>query len=98
MRAATFRNNPELVSQWKEMLEKHELLKLVLETMDEEHPTRFMVQGNDVGEISPTMASIGYGETKGYSKYANGLRLLAIPMPKPTVLPEAEYIAEESVS
>lgn len=98
MRAAAFRSNPELVAQWKEMLEKHELLKLVLSVMDEEHPTRFMVQGDDTGEISPTMAAMSLGDTRGYSKYSNGLRLLGIPMPKPTVLPEADYLEEANIS
>lgn len=94
MRASEFRSDPSLVSQWAGMLENHELLKLVLGVMESEHPTRFIVQGDDSGDISPTMANIALGETRGYSKYSNGLRLLGMPQLKAQPMPEPTYQSE----
>lgn len=96
MRAAEFRNDPGLVSQWKEMLEKHDLLRLVMDTMEQEHPARFALNGDNTGDISPTRAGIELGMTRGYSKYSDTLRLLAVPMKQAQVLPETTYEGEET--
>ncbi len=95
MRAAEFRKDPALVGQWQEMMQNHALLKLVMEVMETEHPTRFIVQGDNDGDISPTMANIALGETRGYSKYANGLRMLATRPSEPKQLPETEYAPDQ---
>ena len=96
MRVSEFRNDPSLVSNWKDMLEKHGLLKLVLETMENEHPARFALNGDTTGDISPTRAGIELGMTRGYSKYSDTLRLLAVPMKQAQPLPETTYEEEET--
>ena len=73
------------------MLDKHGLLKLVLEVMETEHPARFALNGDNTGDISATRAGIELGMTRGYSKYADTLRLLAVPMQSPQPLPETSY-------
>lgn len=95
MRASEFRNDPGLVSQWKEMLEKHALLRLVMDTMEQEHPARFALNGDNTGDISPTRAGIELGMTRGYSKYSDTLKLLAVPMRAPQPLPETDYAGDE---
>lgn len=49
-----------------------------MQVMEENHPARFNVDGDVNGDVSPTQAAIQLGETRGYSKYSNGLRILAI--------------------
>ena len=96
MRAAEFRNDPSLVEGWSDMLQKHGLLKLVLETMENEHPARFALNGDTTGDISPTRAGIELGMTRGYSKYSDTLRLLAVPMKQAQPLPETTYEPQET--
>ena len=95
MTAGQFRRDKSLVDGWKEMLTKHELLKLVLNVMEESHPARHAILSDNNGDLSPTRAAIELGTTRGYSLYADTLKLLAVqsqqqqPIPEPTYEPEA---------
>lgn len=77
------------------MLDNHGLLQLVLQVLEEEHPARFALNGDNTGDISPTRAGIELGMTRGYSKYSDTLKLLAIPMRAPQPLPETDYSGDE---
>lgn len=95
MRASEFRNDPSLVTQWREMIDNHGLLRLVMDTMEQEHPARFALNGDNTGDISPTRAGIELGMTRGYSKYSDTLKLLATHMKAAQPLPETTYEPDE---
>jgi hypothetical protein len=91
MRMAAFRKDKGLVDNWGQMLKDHALLRLVLETLEEEHPARMAINGDNDGDISPTRASIELGTTRGYSLYADRLKMMAKPMITPQDMPETSY-------
>lgn len=78
------------------MLKSHELLRLVLfDVMETEHPSRYAIQGDNNADVSATRAAIELGLTRGYSQYADKLRLLAKVNPASGAEPETLYEAEE---
>lgn len=96
MTVAQFRANFDLTQQWKRELENNDLLKLVLfDVMTEAHPARFAIHGDKEDDVSPTRAAIELGLTRGFSKYADTLRLLSQPIPKNQPLGETVYAKEE---
>ena len=73
-----FRSDPQLPGQWAKELATNGLLRLVLfDVMEEAHPARYAVQADKDDDISPTRASIELGFTRGFSKYADTLKLLS---------------------
>jgi hypothetical protein len=80
-------------AQWANELANNQILQLVLQVMDDSHPARFALDGDRNDDVSPTRAAIELGLTRGYSKYADTLRLLARRKPKPADLGEPSYEA-----
>ena len=79
MTVEQFRQHKYLPTQWSHELRTNGLLQLVLEVLEEAHPTRFPVHTDLQDDISPTKAALQLGETRGYSKALNTLRVLATP-------------------
>jgi hypothetical protein len=52
----------------------------VIQVLEEAHPTRFSVHTDIQDDLSPTKAALQLGETRGYSKVLNTIRLLAEPL------------------
>lgn len=96
MTVAQFRAEKGLCEQWKEMLETHALLRLVLfDVMESSHPARYTIAGDNGGDISATRAAIELGTTRGFSMYGDRLKLLAVHAAKSrTELPETQYAGE----
>lgn len=94
MRASEFRKNTNLVSTMASELNT-EFWRTVLETMEEEHPARHAITSDNNGDLSPTRANIELGMTRGYSLYAERLRLLSKPIQPVSSLPEPSYEKEE---
>lgn len=59
--------------------------------MEDNHPARLRVQGDEKGDVSPTMAAIELGDTRGYSKYGNGLKILAQQLTQSADIGEPTY-------
>ena|SRR5437016_4743043 len=73
-----FRKDKKLVAQWEKELDKNGLLRLVLfDVMETWNPARHSIAGDNNADISPTRASIELGVTRGYSMYAERLKILA---------------------
>jgi len=85
-----FRKHQYLPGQWARELRTNGLLQLVLEVLEEAHPSRFPVHTDLQDDISPTKAALQLGETRGYSKVLNTLRKLAEPVVAMTT-PETTY-------
>lgn len=75
-----FRRHKYLPSQWSRELRTNGLLQLVIEVLEEAHPNRFPVHTDLQDDLSPTKAALQLGETRGYSKVMNTLRILAQPV------------------
>jgi hypothetical protein len=92
--ADQFRNHDYLPGQWAKELRTNGILQLVLELMEENHPARMVLHADNNGDMSPTRAAIELGVTRGYSKFGDTLKLLALrkftgrSMPEPTYAPE----------
>lgn len=69
----------------------------MLQVMEENHPARFVVNGDNNGDVSPTRAGIELGTTRGYSMYGDRLRLLAEPIRLPPDPGPPTYEKEEQV-
>ena len=92
MTVAEFRTDPQLPAMWRELIDKHELVKLVLfDVMENAHPAKYAIAGDSNDDVSPTRAAIELGLTRGYSKYGDTLRLLAIQVARPVAAPESTY-------
>jgi hypothetical protein len=89
-----FRSHDSYPILWARELENNTLLQTVLLVLDEAHPARFAIAGDNNADISPTRASIELGFTRGYSKCTDTLRLLAKPKGKPIDLGETVYAQE----
>jgi hypothetical protein len=63
--------------------------------MEENHPARFALAGDNNADVSPTRASIELGVTRGYSKYGDMLRLLAEPIKAVGDIGEPTYEKEQ---
>ena len=92
-----FRNDPSLVEMWQRELKTNELLKTVLEVMDFTHPARFALHGDKNEDISPTRAAIELGTTRGYSMYADRLKILATTPAKYQQVGESDYSSTEKL-
>lgn len=97
MTLAQFRNDTNLVASWAEERRTNKLLQLVEQTLEESHPDRFGLEADNNMDVSPTMAGIQLGKSRGYSLYAGRLKMLAEPLTskEKSSLPESEYKPEE---
>lgn len=78
MTVEQFRSHDSLPVEWAKELQNNYLLRTVLfDVMEESHPSRFALNGDANEDVSPTRAAIELGLTRGYSKYADTLKLLA---------------------
>jgi hypothetical protein len=75
-----FRRHKYLPSQWRQLLATNGILQAVIAVMEDNHPARYAIRGDRDEDVSPTRAAIELGLTRGYSKYGDTLRLLAIPV------------------
>jgi hypothetical protein len=91
-----FRRDKGLVDSWGEMLKNHELLRLVLGVLEESHPARHSITSDNNGDLSPTRAAIELGTTRGYSLYADRLKMLAVQSKPQQPLPEPSYEPAEA--
>ena len=69
----------------------NEILRLVLGVMEENHPARYAILGDKDEDVSPTRAAIELGLTRGYSKFGDTLRRMAIPVLRPEPLGKPTY-------
>lgn len=74
-----FRRHKYLPSQWRKELATNGILQAVLQIMEDNHPSRYAIRGDKEDDVSPTRAAIELGLTRGYSKFGDTLRLLAVP-------------------
>jgi hypothetical protein len=99
MTVAEFRNNFELTRQWAGLLASNDILRVVLfDVMENAHPARFAITGDNNADVSPTRAAIELGFTRGFSKYADTLRLLSKATAKTEEVGEPTYQQEEPVN
>jgi hypothetical protein len=75
-----FRRHKFLAGQWAKELETNGILRTVLGLMEDNHPARYAIRGDKDEDVSPTRAAIELGLTRGYSKYGDTLRILAMPL------------------
>jgi hypothetical protein len=80
MTVEEFRKHKFLPSQWRRELATNGILQAVLQLMEETHPARMAIRGDNNEDVSPTRASIELGMTRGYSLFADRLRVLAVPI------------------
>jgi hypothetical protein len=78
MTVEQFRRHKYLPAQWRKELATNGILQAVLEVMEDNHPARFAIRGDKEDDVSPTRAAIELGLTRGYSKFGDTLRLLAV--------------------
>lgn len=90
-----FRAHDNLPSLWSKELETNEILRLVLALMEDNHPARMAIAGDSNNDVSPVRAGIELGLTRGYSKYADTLKLLATRKTKMVDVGESTYQREE---
>lgn len=96
MKIDEFRKHKYLPQQWRKLLSTSGILQAVLETLDENHPAQMTLRGDNNEDVSPTRAAIELGVTRGYSLYAQRLRLLAVQLApqqspgEPTYQPQPE--------
>lgn len=86
-----FRHHKYLPSQWRKELATNGILQAVLQVMEDNHPARFALRGDNNEDVSPTRAAIELGLTRGYSKYGDLLKLLAVPLVAAQATPEPTY-------
>lgn len=67
------------------------ILQAVLQVMEENHPARMALRGDATEDISPTRAAIELGMTRGYSLYADRMRLLSNPIISAGKIPQPSY-------
>lgn len=89
-----FRRHPFLPSQWAKELRTNGILQAVLQVMEDNHPARFAIRGDNNEDVSPTRAAIELGLTRGYSKYGDTLPLLARPIKAAQNVGESTYEPE----
>jgi len=92
-----FRRHEHLPVQWRRELRTNGLLQLVIEVLEEAHPSRFAVHTDLNDDLSPTKAALQLGETRGYSKVLNTIRKLSEQI-LPKESPEPTYEPEERVT
>jgi hypothetical protein len=80
MTVDAFRKHKFLPAQWRKELATNGILQAVIQVLEEAHPTRFSVHTDIQDDLSPTKAALQLGETRGYSKVLNTMRILAQPM------------------
>jgi hypothetical protein len=91
MKVDEFRRHKFLPSQWRKELQTNGILQAVLQVMEENHPSRYAIHGDNNDDVSPTRAAIELGLSRGYSKFGDTLRLLSIPLAGPASMPETTY-------
>jgi Mg2+/Co2+ transporter CorC len=93
MTVEEFRRHQHLPIQWRRELRTNGILQLVIEVLQEAHPSRFPVHTDLQDDLSPTKAALQLGETRGYSKCLNTImslsnQILPKETPEPTYEPE----------
>lgn len=78
-----FRKHKYLPGQWAKELSTNGILRTVLGVMEDNHPARYAIRGDRDEDVSPTRAAIELGLTRGYSKYGDTLRVLAMSVHSP---------------
>lgn len=91
-----FRRHKYLAGQWAKELQTNGILRAVLGVMEDNHPSRYAIRGDKEDDVSPTRAAIELGLTRGYSKYGDTLRLLAMPLKSAEAVGEPTYQAEQA--
>ena len=86
-----FRSHDYLPGAWAKELASNHILQKVLEVMEDNHPARHALQGDANEDVSPTRAAIELGLTRGYSKYGDTLRFLAMRKTKREAVGETTY-------
>jgi hypothetical protein len=92
-----FRRHKYLPSQWRQLMATNGILQAVMQVMEDNHPARFAIRGDQNEDVSPTRAAIELGLTRGYSKYGDTLRLLARPIMTAEAVGEPTYAPDEEV-
>lgn len=69
------------------------ILQLVLQVMEENHPARMTIRADKDDDLSPTRAAVELGVTRGYSMFADRLRLLSQSRVPAENIPEPTYEA-----
>ena len=90
-----FRAHQYYPTQWRRELLSNGILQVVLEVLEDAHPTRFPVSTDLQDDLSPTQAALQLGHTRGYSACLNTLRVLAQPIVKPQAIGESTYQEEK---
>lgn len=90
-----FRRHKYLAGQWAKELETNGILRTVIRLMEDNHPARYAIRGDKDEDVSPTRAAIELGLTRGYSKYGDTLRLLAMPLRSAEAVGETTYTPEQ---
>lgn len=72
-------------------METSGILQLVLQVMEENHPARMTIRADKDDDLSPTRAAVELGVTRGYSMFADRLRLLTQFKPAAEGMPETTY-------
>jgi hypothetical protein len=90
-----FRRHKFLAGQWAKELETNGILRTVLGLMEDNHPARYAIRGDKDEDVSPTRAAIELGLTRGYSKYGDTLRILAMPLRPAENIGAPTYQSEE---
>lgn len=88
-----FRNHKFLPSQWRKEMSTNGILQLVLQVMEENHPARMTIRADKDDDLSPTRAAVELGVTRGYSMFADRLRLLSQSRVPAENIPEPTYEA-----
>lgn len=86
-----FRSNDYLPGQWAKELATNGILQKVMEVMEENHPARHALTGDANDDVSPTRAAIELGVTRGYSRYGDTLRFMAVRKTKHKNVGEPTY-------
>src|SRR5215471_20663503 len=94
MTVEEFRSHQHLPLQWRKELRTNGLLQLVIEVLQEAHPSRFPVHTDLQDDLSPTKAALQLGETRGYSKVLNTIQKLSEQI-LPRETPESTYEKEQ---
>ena len=91
MTVEQFRKHNFLPYQWRKELQMNGILQAVIEVLEAAHPARFAVHTDNQDDLSPTKCALQLGETRGYSKVLNTIKILAEPLRGAQNLPEPTY-------
>lgn len=96
MKIEEFRKHKYLPHTWRKELQTNGILQLVIEVLEDAHPTRYSVSTDLQDDLSPTKAALQLGHTRGYSAVLNTIRQLAVPLVTPGNMPQPTYQPSEA--